>query len=182
MRTRPHNILPCLPQPLRKAGYICRLQDVPPYVTHRSTTSVEAQPPRRGQEGCGGWPWWRGHGFQPWGWRWWVPSGSMGTCGAVACGPQNVVSLQGNLSSPPCATRGGEPGWPAVCVPTDLEWLHRSQSSLGMRSTRREKHVKQKSYPREPGQTAVLQRLERYLLPKEFWIHLSARVNSRFCS
>lgn len=29
---------------------------------------------------------------------------------AVACGPQNVVSLQGNLSSPPCATRGGEPG------------------------------------------------------------------------
>lgn len=39
----------------------------------------------------------------------------------VAHGPQNIVSLQDNLSGPPCATRGGEPGFPAVCVHTDLE-------------------------------------------------------------
>lgn len=169
-----------------ESSCICRLWDVPPHITHHSGICY-LYSGSASKKGAGGlWPltpWW-GYsslslqpkdGLEPWGW--WKQSEPVwdGGCMGRRVLTQNALHLQNSIAHPPgCCQR------PWAWFPHGL-CLHKSGATLH-KSMEKEKHLKQKSYPREPGQPAVLQRQERYLSLKEGWIHLSARVNSWFCS
>lgn len=156
---------------------ICRLWDVPPHISHHLSIyylyNGSASKKRTGGL-CPLTPWW-GCGFlrlppkdglEPWGW--WVrsePLGGQWVRGVTCMHSKHFASPEQSCSSP---------GW--AWFPHSL-CLHKSEVTP-QKSMEREKHVKQKSHRREPGQPVVLQRQERYLSLKEGWIHLS----DRFCS